>query len=263
MDDAAPEAAPENVPETVPETAAKAATPRGQHATPGAPDRPTPDRPVNAATHAYRVLRDDILSGRIAADARLTEVTIAERLGISRTPVREAVKQLILEGFLTRVRGQGLRVTTLDPDEVQQIFRIRQMLESYAARRAAEQARPEEVAELQRLAAVMTARTPPRSEADFVALSEANAAFHRQVMRSARAPRLGAMLSLAVNLGLVLRTYRMYSERDLIRQSRHHHEIADAIAARAPDWAEAAMAAHVEAAAAVARLRAGGAGRIG
>jgi DNA-binding FadR family transcriptional regulator len=50
-----------------------------------------------------------------------------------------------------------------------------------------------------------------------------------------------------------LRTYRMYSERDLIRQSRHHHDIAEAIAAREPDWAEAAMAAHVHAAAAVAR----------
>lgn len=215
------------------------------------------DRPVNAAAHAYEVLRDDILSGRIAADARLTEVTVAERLGMSRTPVREAVKQLILEGFLTRERGQGLRVTTLDADEVQQIFRIRLMLESYAARRAAVHATPEEVAMLQRLAEEMTARTPPRSEADYAAISEANAAFHRQVMLSARSPRLGAMLSLAVNLGLVLRTYRMYSERDMIRQSRHHHDIAEAIAAREPDWAEAAMAAHVEAAAAVARLRAG------
>jgi DNA-binding GntR family transcriptional regulator len=218
------------------------------------------DRPANVADAAYRALRDDILSGALPADARLTEMTLADRLGISRTPVREAVKRLILEGFLSREPGQGLRVTTLEPDEVQQIFRIRLMLESYAARRAAQFARPEEVAELQALADLMSAHTPPRSDADYATISEANAEFHRQVMLAARSPRLGAMLSLAVNLGLVLRTYRMYSERDLIRQSRHHHDIAEAIAAREPDWAEAAMTAHIEAAAAVAR-RSAAAGR--
>jgi DNA-binding GntR family transcriptional regulator len=210
-------------------------------------------RPGNVADQAYLALRADILSGAIDADARLTEMTIAERLGISRTPVREAVRRLIIEGFLTRERRAGLRVTTLDPDEVRQIFHIRLMLEGYAARRAAELATPAEVAELTRLAEVMSAHTPPRSEADFTTVSNANTAFHRLVMQAARSPRVAAMVSLAVNLGLVLRTYRMYSERDLIRQSRHHHDIAEAIAAREPDWAEAAMAAHVQAAAAVAR----------
>jgi DNA-binding GntR family transcriptional regulator len=216
----------------------------------------TEERPANVADAAYRTLRDEILAGALPGDARLTEMTLADRLGISRTPVREAVKRLILEGFLSREPGQGLRVTALEPDEVQQIFRIRLMLESYAARRAAEFARPAEIDKLQALADRMSAHTPPRSDADFTAISEANAAFHRQVMLAARSPRLGAMLSLAVNLGLVLRTYRMYSERDLIRQSRHHHDIAEAIAAREPDWAEAAMTAHIEAAAAVARRHA-------
>ena len=104
----------------------------------------------------------------------------------------------------------------------------------------------------------MSAHTPPQTDADYTTISEANSAFHRLVMQSANSPRLGAMLSLAVNLGLVLRTYRMYSPRDMIRQSRHHHDIAEAITAREPDWAEAAMAAHVHAAAAVARRFYGG-----
>jgi DNA-binding GntR family transcriptional regulator len=210
-------------------------------------------RPGNAAEHAYTALRDAILSGAVGADERLTEMTIAEQLGISRTPVREAVKRLIIEGFVTRERGQGLRVTTLAPDEVEQIFNIRLKLESYAARRAAEHASEAEIAELHRLASEMSAHTPPQSDADLAVISDANAAFHRQVMLAARSPRLGAMLSLAVNLGLVLRTYRIYSAHDMIRQSRHHHEIVEAIASRAPDWAEAAMAVHVQAAAAVAR----------
>lgn len=216
------------------------------------------DRPASAAETAYLAIRTDILEGVLEADERLTEVTLADRLGISRTPVREAVKRLLIEGFLKRAPGEGLRVTGLNPDEVQQIFLIRTMLESYGARRAAEFATPAECAELKRLAAVMSAHTPPQGRSDYDMISEANAAFHNTIMQAAQSPRLAAMLSLAVNLGLVLRTYKMYSDHDMIRQSRHHHDIAEAIGARDPDWAEAAMRAHVLAAAGVARRQAAG-----
>ena len=211
------------------------------------------DDRLNASDSAYHALRDEILSGVLKPDDRLTEVTLADRLNMSRTPVREAVKRLLIEGFLTRAPGEGLRVTGLEPDEVQQIFQIRLKLESYGARRAAEHATPAEQAELHRLAAVMSGHTPPKTDQDFDTISEANAAFHRTIMLAAKSPRLGAMMSLAINLGLVLRTYRMYDDHDMIRQSRHHHDIAEAISARDPDWAEAAMSSHVLAAAAVAR----------
>lgn len=211
------------------------------------------DRPASAADSAYLRLRAEILSGDLAPDERLTEVALADRLGISRTPVREAVKRLLIEGFVTRAPGEGLRVTALRSDEVDQIFRIRLMLESYGARRAAEHASAAEIAELHRLADIITAHSPPASDEDHEVMSEANAAFHRTIMQAARSPRLGSMLSLAVNLGLVLRTYRMYSPHDMARQARHHHDIAEAISARDPDWAEAAMSAHVLAAAAIAR----------
>jgi len=215
------------------------------------------DRPASVAEGAYLAIRADILAGTLQADERLTEVTLAERLAISRTPVREAVKRLLIEGFLTRAPGEGLRVTGLSPDEVQQIFRIRMLLESYGARRAAQHATPEQCADLHRLADVMTAHTPPGNDAALETLSQANTAFHRTIMAAAQSPRLAAMLSLAVNLGLVLRTYRIYDTHDMIRQSRHHHDIADAITARDPDWAEAAMTTHVLAAAAVARRKLG------
>jgi DNA-binding GntR family transcriptional regulator len=214
-------------------------------------------RPANAAEGAYLALRTDILSGTLPEGLRLTEVTLAERLNLSRTPVREAVKRLLIEGFLTRSPGEGLRVTGMTPDEVQQIFRMRALLESHGARRAADHATASQSAELHRLARVMTDHTPPDGEAGMEVLSAANAAFHRTIMQAARSPRLAAMLSLAVNLGLSLRTYRMYDAHDMVRQARHHHEIAEAISARDPDWAEAAMRTHVMAAAAAARKRAG------
>ncbi len=64
------------------------------------------ERPVSAAEAAYLAIRSDILDGVLAADERVTEVMLAERLGISRTPVREAVKRLSIEGFCgARRRG--------------------------------------------------------------------------------------------------------------------------------------------------------------
>lgn len=207
-----------------------------------------------AAEQAYQAIRDSIFSGRLNDNARVTEVELADRLSMSRTPVREAVKRLLLEGLLTREAGPGLRVVALQDDEIAQIFEIRLMLESYAARRAARQATPEEAAELRRLARDMAALVPPQSEADFTAMSELNTAFHQLVLDSARSSRLKAMLSVVVHLALVTRTFRMYREADMRRSALHHVEIADAITARAPDWAAMAMATHLQSAADIARI---------
>ena len=206
----------------------------------------------SAAENAYASLRGDILNGALAPNTRLTEMMIADRLGLSRTPVREAIKRLIMEGFVSRAPGEGLRVVGLRADEIEQIFQARLMLETYATRRAAQFATQEQICELHVLADVITACTPPRDDADLKQLSECNAQFHSRIMEAAKAPRIRNMLAAAINLGLVLRTYRLYSERDLIRSSRHHHEIAEAIEARAPEWAASVMASHLQAALAVA-----------
>ncbi|MEM8740504.1 MAG: GntR family transcriptional regulator [Pseudomonadota bacterium] len=209
-------------------------------------------RRETAADVAYRRMRGEILTGELSSGTRLTEATLAESLGISRTPVREALKRLVLEGFVEREAGHGARVAQFPADEIEQIFRIRKMLESYAAGRAARFATEAEIAGLRALADKMSACTPPKTDADFQALSIANEAFHKGIMHAARSQRLAGMLSFAVDMAIVLRTYRMYSPRDLIRSAAHHHEIVDAIAARAPDWAESVMSSHLLAAAATA-----------
>lgn len=217
--------------------------------------QPPPKGP--AAEQAYEAIRDRILSGALGENDRVTEVDLAESLNMSRTPVREAVKRLLLEGLLTRDAGPGLRVVALADDEIMQIFEIRMMLEGYAARRAATRALPEEAAELRRLAELMARHVPPRSEEDFRIMSEANEAFHNLVLEAARSSRLKAMLSVVVHLALVTRTFRMYREEDLRRSARHHLDIADAIVARAPDWAALAMATHLQAAADLAKAERG------
>lgn len=218
-------------------------------------------RRESAAETAYLTLRADILAGALPPGEKLTETRLADRLGLSRTPIREALNRLALEGFVDRAPGAAARVAAFPADEVEQVFGIRALLESYAARRAAERATPEQIEELARLADLMEAHTPPASEADLAVLSTANERFHRLVMEAAEAHRLASILSLTVQVALVQRTYRRFSERDLIRSARHHQELVEAIAARAPDWAESVMRAHLLAAAAADRRAARADGR--
>ncbi|MEM7567808.1 MAG: GntR family transcriptional regulator [Pseudomonadota bacterium] len=213
-----------------------------------------PERPAGA--RAYELIRRDIVTGALAEGERLTEQRLAERTGLSRTPVRDAIRRLEHEGFVERGQGYSTRVARFPEDELDQIFQIRERLESYAARRAAEMASREQIANLRALADLMSQHTPPRTPEAFEILSRANEDFHRTIHDAARSPRLSALLSMALDVGVVARTYKAYDERDLKRSARHHHEIADAIAARAPDWAASVMASHILAAQAVARAAA-------
>jgi DNA-binding GntR family transcriptional regulator len=204
---------------------------------------------VPAAEQAYATLRARIVSGQLPGGHRLKERALAEELGLSRTPVREAINRLAHEGFVERGEGYSTRVAEFPEEELEQIFDIRRRLECYAAGRAATLATPEQVDALDALTTRMEALTPPRSEAAYAEISAINAEFHRIVAEAARSPRLVALLQVAVDVGIVARTYRSYSEADLRRSAAHHRELVDAIRARAPDWAESVMSSHVLAAA--------------
>lgn len=201
-----------------------------------------------AAEHAYRSIRASIISGELVEGERLIEERLSENLGLSRTPVREAIRRLTLEGFVERHGGYNTRVASFPADEMEQTFHIRQMLESYAAERAARLANDEEIAAIRALSDQISRHTPPRTSEDYKKISEANEAFHRKIVEVAKSPRLSAMMAMAFDVGMVVRTYRRYSEDELIRSANHHREITEAIAAHAPEWAGSAMRTHIRAA---------------
>lgn len=203
---------------------------------------------ASASELAYHRLRRDIVLGTLAGGARLKERALADTLGLSRTPVRAALDRLVHEGFAERGAGYSTRVARFPDDEIDEVFELRAVLEAHAARRAAHHASPDEIALLRRLADEMSACTPPRAEADYATLSGANEHFHRTIYAAARSKRLVVLMTAVIDVGLVARTYRNYSNEDLVRSARHHHEITDAIAARRPDWAASAMTSHIIAA---------------
>ena len=202
----------------------------------------------DAAHLAYERIRHEIVTGVLAENERLTEQSLAERLGFSRTPVRAAIGRLVHEGFIEQGQGYSTRVTRFSEDELEQIFQLRLQLEGFAARRAAQFADAEQIHRLRTLATRMSKLTPPANSIDYAELSSSNEQFHRLIAEAARSPRLLAMLAVAVDVGVVARTYTLYSEADLQRSSRHHHEITDAIEAGSPDWAESVMRSHLLAA---------------
>lgn len=202
-----------------------------------------------ATDTAYDALRARILSGELSPGERLVEQALAEELGLSRTPVREAIRRLMHEGFVEKGQGYSTRVADFPEEELAQLFEIRRRLECYAAGRAAKMASDEEIAELRYLSEQMSKHTPPKSPEEYDIISAANTKFHRIIYEAARSPRLTALIASAVDVGVVARTYYNYSETDLLRSAQHHNEIVDAIAAHAPEWAESVMSSHVLAAA--------------
>ena len=202
-----------------------------------------------AAEMAYQVIRGRIMSGKLAGGARLKERSLAEELGLSRTPVREAINRLVHEGFAERGEGYSTRVTDFPEDEMDQIFEIRRRLECYAAERAATRASAAQIDELDRLTHRMEDLTPPKTHTDYEQIAEINARFHRIISEAAQSPRLMAVLQMAVDVGIVARTYHSYSKADLVRSAQHHRELVDAIRARRADWAASVMSSHVLAAA--------------
>ncbi|MFK7859577.1 MAG: GntR family transcriptional regulator [Granulosicoccus sp.] len=207
----------------------------------------------DAVATAYERIRNDIVTGVLAEHERLTERSLSERLGISRTPVRAAIARLVHEGFIEQGQGYSTRVARFPEDELEQIFQLRLQLEGFAARRAAQFADATQIAMLRTLATRMSELTPPAGQREHAELSSCNERFHRTIAEAARSPRLLAMLSVAVDVGVVARTYTLYSEVDLQRSSRHHHEITDAVEAGSPEWAESVMRSHLLAAQATVR----------
>ena len=97
---------------------------------------------MRASERAYAALRDDILEWRLEPGTVLGEVEQSERLGISRTPLREALARLLSDGLVAAQGGRGLVVTAVSVNDIAQLFELRQALEQQIARQAAQHGDP-------------------------------------------------------------------------------------------------------------------------
>ncbi|GGQ47376.1 GntR family transcriptional regulator [Actinomadura coerulea] len=206
---------------------------------------------VRAVDRVYTRLRADILDGVHPPGARLGEAELAEATGSSRTPVREALRRLEVEGLVEVLPHRGARVPDWTAEDLEEIYDLRMLLESAAARRAATRATTADLDRMDELCRLMEAAVEPGAGQDLDRVAALNAEFHDIVRAAAASGRLVSMLNAVVQLPLVMRTFNRYSPADLARSSAHHRELAAALRARDGTWAESVMRAHVLAAKAV------------
>ena len=208
-------------------------------------------REQTSAGRTAGAVRELILRGEFPAGARLGEVELAERVGVSRTPVREALTRLAAEGLVEITPNRGARVSNWTVAELEAIFDLRAALEPRLTELAAGHSTPEDLAALDELAHRMVEVGTPGPEQDLDTVVGLNREFHGRLVALARQPAMAGALAGAVHAPIVLRNFHTYDDASLRRSLAHHAEIVAAIRAGDPVWARAVMTAHIHNARAV------------
>jgi DNA-binding GntR family transcriptional regulator len=190
-------------------------------------------------------LRDEILDGRLPAGIRLVETELAERFGVSRGPVRDALAELAREGLALDLPRRGTFVSSLTEADLADVYVIRRAIEEAAVRLAIEHATDEEIAEMY---AALQATEEAYAGGDLAAAWEADMAFHRSYCRmSANGRLLSLFEELASQTVLLMRTaLATHASLGWTPPVEFHRHIADGIRGRDPEAAVAAVGVHYQ-----------------
>lgn len=201
-----------------------------------------------ASEHAYSEIRNRLLAGEYAAGARLSESDLSEMCGVSRTPVREALRRLALEYFVRIEPNRGAFVIDWSREDIMDMFEMRSMMEGLAARKAAERATSAQIDVMQDIIKdidAAAAKDGPDMREIFLAL---NRRFHDMIFEASGSPRLTEIISRFVEQAVIVRTAAQYSPQDIQRSNQHHKDLLGAIRAKNGMLAENIMRVHILAA---------------
>jgi DNA-binding GntR family transcriptional regulator len=190
---------------------------------------------------AYRRLRHEVISGVLRPNERLVEVELSERLGMSRTPVRDALGRLATDGLISRGK-RGWTVHEYTREELLRIYETRAALEGYAARLCALRASDEEFEAMTRILESAPDDVESASP-DFRV--EQNEEFHSAVIRGCGNPRLIELIERNAEFYFNHRAVQMYTSDELQRSLDGHLELFAALVARDADAAERALREHL------------------
>ncbi len=200
------------------------------------------DTVVSLKVKAYAAIKEAILSLRFEPGMPLVESDLAQQLGISKTPVRDALQVLEREGFVTRIPFKGTYVTGVTVPDMVEIFQLRAVLEGLAARLATPLLSDEE---LQAIDQSLTAAEGALAEGDLARCSEHGQCLHIAILDKAGNERL---TWITHNLDDHVKRFRILSDRISGRLDRsviEHRRVQDAFAQRDPAAAETAMRDHL------------------
>lgn len=198
---------------------------------------------------AYRYIHGKIASGRLTGGSQVSEQSLANEIGISRTPVREAIRQLIMEGLVEQVPRFGTIVRIPDRRELAELFEVREALESYAAGEAARRMTPEDLELVTRLYRQMRAitqqlqvdGTPALDGTPLRQFLAADMGFHLLLIRATGNRR---MMKITADMGVLVRIFghrrQVHTVQIATQACRYHRQILRALHKRdaetARDW---------------------------
>lgn len=201
----------------------------------------------DAAERAYQAVLALIVNGTAEDGTWLRETALAEQIGVSRTPVRQALNRLAAEGTVELYPRRGARVVAFSAEEMDSVIDLRARFEPLAAKLAVERSTADDVARLEELAVQME-DLAARGNPDPQRMMSLNNDFHAVFIQGSGNRHLTMAIQTISRPVLVVRTFRAYSEAALGRSMGHHAELVEAARVRDGEWAEAAMRAHILAA---------------
>lgn len=196
---------------------------------------------------AYNYIKEAIVLGKYKPGMRLTEESLSKELNLSRTPVREAIRQLTAEGLVVQLK-RGISVRNFKQEDIREIYNIRALLEGYAASEAAfhrTETHLEKLTEANDIYATSVERYNRANISTIKDIVEANQKFHEAILEAANNETLKFHLSRLVVVPLVFRSFYWFDERQLIRSLDAHRTILKAIKDQEFDRAKAAMHEHI------------------
>jgi DNA-binding GntR family transcriptional regulator len=190
----------------------------------------------------YERIRDDITYGRLMPGERLTEMKLSTIYAVSRSPIREALRQLQSEGLICFERNKGMEVLKLSIKQVEEIYDIRALLEGYAVRMSVAHLTPDD---LRHLSSLHKRLIKAARDKETQAWLDNNALFHGYFREKAQNETLNQLIILLRRRTFLYQNLSLSYERYYEAYIEHHCEILDACKKKDPDLAEIAMQNHV------------------
>ena len=198
-----------------------------------------------ATLRAYEIIISEIANGRLAGNSRLKEAELADLTGVSRTPVREALRLLETDGFVQTNPNTGAHVAVWSDEDLSEITDLRALLESFGAGLAAAKICEAELWELEELACRMEQVVEDGKPNFLSVLSTLNKDFHLAVVGATANRRLKSSIQAVIQGALVFRKFSVFSESQIQRSLQHHREIIAALKSGDSEWASSIMRNHI------------------
>lgn len=198
-----------------------------------------------SSDHSYNKLRRQILEGILKPGSALKERELCEEMGVSRTPIREALRRLVAEGLAEMRPRRSIVVTQYGEKELAEIFELGSLLETHVAGMAAEKASPNDLTQLEDIIARMEELLSSGSGDLSLEYARLDQELHDRIAAAARNGRIAQMLRQTVSLRWMAQFMQRYDEGAFRKSLDQHRQIIAAIAQGDTAAARQAMASHV------------------